>query len=114
MTPFNLEAYKKNPDRLRGVYTATVVRSQLVFESCIAVEWSTGFFSLYTNEVDYAQLRLAPLTRKVKCRLWIDTNGFLGGWTSDQNADAEKFALGVYFKHWHGPEWEEEIPAGDV
>ena len=115
MTPFNLEAYKKNPERLRHLDGSIPVESCLtVNDSYLVVRWKARDASVCYDLSLENNLRLAPITRKVKCRLYFDTNGCLGGWTSDQNAVVEKFALGVYFKHWHGPEWEEEIPAGDV
>ena len=116
MTPFTLEAYKKNPERLRHATGATARHAALTTdEKYIFVCWAdTSESMLYVLECTDGFLYLAPLTRKVKCRLYIDNAGKLALWDSTWVTPSAGIFGCSFFGSWHGPEWEEEIPVGDV
>lgn len=115
MTSFNLKAYKKNPKRLRHLDGSVAIESHLTVNERYLIATWPGHADFLVHDLNFEQsLRLAPSTRKVKCRLYLAKVDGLGLWSSDWARSAEDWQQSSGFLSWHGDEWEEEIPVGDV
>jgi hypothetical protein len=106
MKPFNLEEYKKDPNRLcqKRKDWCEIEKSQLVFDEAIAIKLSNG--NSFLVDLKNASLTLALSTKYEvrRARPWYGMDG-KQYWV----IDSDKYSLKPKGYPWSGPEFEYKV-----
>lgn len=107
LLPFDFEEFKADPTRLRDVAGNAPVWAEPVRDCLVVVKWS-AFFSKY-DRGEFNFLRLAPKSRTVQWRHWIDSSRMMRLWESRHNESQRDVEQISYFVRWLDEGGELEI-----